>query len=81
MPLLTDYTNFGHIHWETGSLAAALEYEGAKISEALLFGISATDPVTLVAVLGLLTLVGGLASYLPARRAVAINPVAALRAE
>jgi hypothetical protein len=40
MPLLTDYANFGHIHWETGSLAAALEYEGAKISEALLFGIS-----------------------------------------
>lgn len=40
MPLLKDYAQFGHIHWETGSLAAALEYEGAKVSEALLFGIS-----------------------------------------
>jgi hypothetical protein len=40
MPLLKDYAQFGHIHWETGSLAAALEYEGAHINEALLFGIS-----------------------------------------
>lgn len=40
MPLLKDYAQFGHIHWETGTLAAALEYEGARISEALLFGIS-----------------------------------------
>jgi len=66
-----------------GGLAAGLAAAAAlgRVVTALLFGVSAADPVTLVAVLGLLTLVGGLASYLPARRAVAINPVAALRAE
>jgi putative ABC transport system permease protein len=66
-----------------GGLAAGLAAAAAlgRVVTALLFGVSAADPVTLVAVLGLLTLVGGLASYLPARRAVGINPVAALRAE
>jgi putative ABC transport system permease protein len=66
-----------------GGLAAGLAAAAVlgRVVTALLFGVSAADPVTLVAVLGLLTLVGGLASYLPARRAVAINPVAALRAE
>jgi putative ABC transport system permease protein len=66
-----------------GGLAAGLAAAAAlgRVVTALLFGVSAADPVTLVTVLGLLTLVGGLASYLPARRAVGINPVAALRAE
>jgi len=66
-----------------GGLAAGLAGAAVlgRVVTALLFGVSAADPVTLVAVLGLLMLVGGLASYLPARRAVAINPVAALRAE
>jgi Butirosin biosynthesis protein H, N-terminal/Domain of unknown function (DUF4872) len=40
MAVLDNYTQFGHIHWETGTLAHALNYEGASLSEALLFGIS-----------------------------------------
>jgi len=61
-----------------GSLAALL---GARLIRGLLFDVSATDPVTFVAVpLGLLA-VALLASYIPARRATRVDPVIALRGE
>ena len=47
----------------------------------LLFGVSRFDPFTYVAVATLLLCVSGIACFLPARRAVSINPVEALRAE
>jgi ABC-type lipoprotein release transport system permease subunit len=47
----------------------------------LLFGVTALDPLTYAAVSGLLIAAAVLASYLPARRAMAIDPVEALRAE
>jgi predicted permease len=47
----------------------------------LLFGISPLDPFTYVVVLLALTASAMLASYLPARRAAAVNPVEALRAD
>ena len=46
-----------------------------------LFGVSATDPITFAAVAALLPLVALLASYLPARRAMRLDPNAALRRE
>ena len=52
-----------------------------RLMAGLLYGVSALDPVTFVVVpLGLL-LVTLLASYVPARRAARIDPMAALRAE
>jgi ABC-type antimicrobial peptide transport system permease subunit len=47
----------------------------------LLFGVAATDPVTFVAVAGLLGLVALAACYVPARRAGLIDPMRVLRDE
>jgi ABC-type lipoprotein release transport system permease subunit len=47
----------------------------------LLYGITALDPVTYVAVSLVLVTVTALASYVPARRAASVNPIEALRPE
>jgi ABC-type antimicrobial peptide transport system permease subunit len=48
---------------------------------ALLFGITRLDPLTYAGVAALLLLVSATACLTPARRAVSVNPVVALRAE
>jgi putative ABC transport system permease protein len=45
----------------------------------VLFGVEPADPATLLGVCALLLLMTILASYLPARRAASVNPIAALR--
>jgi predicted permease len=52
-----------------------------QLMKSLLFGISPLDPFTYITVPLVLAISAGLASYLPARRAAAVNPVEALRAE
>jgi len=59
--------------------AAALAL--TRVLESLLYGVSATDPGTFAAVAALVALVALLASYIPARRAMRIPPVEALRYE
>lgn len=60
-------------------LVAALAFTGAL--RGMLFGITADDPVTFIAVPIVLAAIALLATYLPARRATKVNPVVALSAE
>jgi putative ABC transport system permease protein len=52
-----------------------------RLMRGMLSGVSTTDPVTYVAVAGMLVAAALLASYLPARRATRVDPIVALRAE
>jgi len=62
-----------------GGVGAALWL--TRVMETLLFSVSRTDPVTFVAVPVTLIAVALLACYVPARRAMRVDPVIALRGE
>jgi ABC-type antimicrobial peptide transport system permease subunit len=53
----------------------------ARVVEAMLFGVSGYDPLAFAAAVAVLAVVVLAASYFPARRAVSIAPMEALRYE
>jgi len=60
-------------------LAAAMA--AGRFLERILYGVEATDPLTLAMVLLMMVAIAALACWIPARRAIRINPVTALRQE
>jgi putative ABC transport system permease protein len=52
-----------------------------RLIEGMLFGVSANDPLAFTAAAGLLIIVSLLACYIPARRALLVDPMVALRHE
>jgi putative ABC transport system permease protein len=63
------------------TVGLAIAAAGSKLLESLLFGVRGPDPVTFAGACVLFTVVTLIATYVPARRALAVDPVGALRAE
>jgi putative ABC transport system permease protein len=52
-----------------------------RLLKGLLFGVSATDPITFVAVAGGILVLSAASCYVPARRAVRADPLVTLKAQ
>jgi putative ABC transport system permease protein len=76
--VLSDGLRIGVLGSVIGIAAAAAM---SRLLSGLLFGVSPHDPLTFVVLPAALLMVAALASLIPARRALAIEPVRALRAE
>jgi putative ABC transport system permease protein len=68
-------TTIGLVVGVLGALAST------RLLAGLLYGVSPADPASFVAIALLVVAIAFVASYMPARRAVRIDPIAALRAE
>jgi len=62
-------------------LGAIVALGATRLLSSLLYGVSSTDPITFICVAILLGVIALVASYVPARRAAAVNPTISLRYE
>jgi putative ABC transport system permease protein len=62
-------------------IGLVVAWSASRLLVTLLFGMNATDPATFAAISLLLAIAGLFACYLPARTAMGLNPVEALRCE
>ncbi|MEX2261871.1 MAG: FtsX-like permease family protein [Bryobacteraceae bacterium] len=72
------------VAWWTGAgavLGFAVAWFAARYLESLLFGVEPRDPMTMGAVLLLLSAVAVAAGWIPARRAARLDPIVTLRQE
>jgi len=63
------------------AIGIPLSLASSHMLHSFLFGLSGTDPVSLVIVIALLGSVGVIAGFIPARRATKVDPMVALRYE
>ena len=69
--------------WIAVGLAAGvpLALFASRVAQGLLFGLSVTDPGSLIGAAAVMSAMGLLAAYIPARRASRVDPLIALRGE
>ena len=63
------------------AIGAVASVGATRALSGMLFGVSATDPATFVAITIVVAAIALLASYIPARRALRIDPIEALRGD
>jgi ABC-type antimicrobial peptide transport system permease subunit len=67
--------------WTGVGVGLALSVATTGVMSSILYGVAPRDPVVLFVVGGVLTVIAGAASLVPARRATRIDPLTSLRAE
>ncbi len=63
------------------AIGLAIAAAAGRLVASLLYGLAATDVVTMFEAVALLTVVSAIAGYLPARRAARVDPLVALHYE
>jgi ABC-type antimicrobial peptide transport system permease subunit len=62
-------------------LGLAMSYASGQFFGQILYGVSAHDPVTYLSAISLMAVVAFIACWVPARRAIRVDPLTALRME